>query len=177
MLRCLEVEFLSLSVSCGAVSSKCSAEFSNMCSTRADNSSRKLRLRCGCQFPWYALVLSVPYSNWEYSCAVTPGDPCLAGPGVEWRCWHRGGWVTLGPNIERAEKSCGGLRHDSPGNEEEPCVKGQWGRVGSSSWGCTRIEWGTTANWDLMFKEVWTWAGFWCWECLGSSGAPRLIGT
>jgi hypothetical protein len=34
-----------------AVSSICAAPFSNMCSTQADNNSRKLRLRCGCQFP------------------------------------------------------------------------------------------------------------------------------
>jgi hypothetical protein len=32
--------------------------FSNMCSTQADHISRKLRLRCGCQFPWCALGLS-----------------------------------------------------------------------------------------------------------------------
>jgi hypothetical protein len=35
-------------------SSICAAPFSNMRSTQADNSSRKLRLRWGCQFPWYA---------------------------------------------------------------------------------------------------------------------------
>jgi hypothetical protein len=29
----------------------------NMCSTQADNNSRKLRLRCGCQFPWCAPTL------------------------------------------------------------------------------------------------------------------------
>jgi hypothetical protein len=29
-------------------------EMATQCSTQADNSSRKLRLRCGCQFPWYA---------------------------------------------------------------------------------------------------------------------------
>jgi hypothetical protein len=32
------------------------------CSTQADNSSRKLRLRCGCQFPWCALGLKKIYS-------------------------------------------------------------------------------------------------------------------
>jgi hypothetical protein len=32
---------------------------SNMCSTQADNNSRKLRLRCGCQFPWWGLALRV----------------------------------------------------------------------------------------------------------------------
>jgi hypothetical protein len=42
-----------------AVSSVSVAPFSNMCSTQADNSSRKLRLRCGCQFPWCALGLRV----------------------------------------------------------------------------------------------------------------------
>jgi hypothetical protein len=55
MLRCLEVEFLSLSASCFAVSSICAAQFSNMCSTN----SRKLQLRCGCQFPWCATALTV----------------------------------------------------------------------------------------------------------------------
>jgi hypothetical protein len=59
MLLCLEVEFLSLSASCVAVSSICAAPFSNMCSTQADISSRKFRLHCGCQFPWCALALRV----------------------------------------------------------------------------------------------------------------------
>jgi hypothetical protein len=58
MLRCLEVKFLSLSASCVAVSSICAAPFSNMCSTQADNNSLKLRLRCGCQFPWCAHALT-----------------------------------------------------------------------------------------------------------------------
>jgi hypothetical protein len=44
--------FLRLSAICVVVSSICAAPFSNMCSTRADNNSRKSRLRCGCQFPW-----------------------------------------------------------------------------------------------------------------------------
>jgi hypothetical protein len=50
------------SANCGndnAVSSFCAAPFSNMCSTQADNSSRKFQLRCGCQFPWCALGLTV----------------------------------------------------------------------------------------------------------------------
>jgi hypothetical protein len=34
------------------VSSVCAAPFSNICSIQADINSRKLRLRCGCQFPW-----------------------------------------------------------------------------------------------------------------------------
>jgi hypothetical protein len=42
-----------------AVSSICAAPFSNMCSTQADNNSRKLRLRCGCQFHWCALALRI----------------------------------------------------------------------------------------------------------------------
>jgi hypothetical protein len=42
---------------CIAVSSICAAPFSIMCSTQADNNSRKLRLRCGCQFPLCALAL------------------------------------------------------------------------------------------------------------------------
>jgi hypothetical protein len=40
-----------------AVPFPCAAPFSNMCSTQADNSFRKLRLRCGCQFPWCAIGL------------------------------------------------------------------------------------------------------------------------
>jgi hypothetical protein len=30
-----------------------------MCSTQANNNSRKLQLRCGCQFPWCVLTLRV----------------------------------------------------------------------------------------------------------------------
>jgi hypothetical protein len=59
MIRCLEVEFLSLPASCVAVSSICSAALTSMCSTQADNNSRKLRLRCGCQCPWCALAPTV----------------------------------------------------------------------------------------------------------------------
>jgi hypothetical protein len=59
MLRCLEVEFLSLPASCVAVSTICATTFSNMRPTQADNNSRKLRLRCGCQFLWYALALRI----------------------------------------------------------------------------------------------------------------------
>jgi hypothetical protein len=33
--------------------------YRNMCSTQTDNHSPKLRLRCGCQFPWCALALKV----------------------------------------------------------------------------------------------------------------------
>jgi hypothetical protein len=40
-----------------AVSSICACPFSNMCSTQAVKTSWKLRLRCGCQFPWCALAL------------------------------------------------------------------------------------------------------------------------
>jgi hypothetical protein len=42
---------------CVQVSSICAAPFSNICSTQADNSSWKLRLRCGCQFPRCALSI------------------------------------------------------------------------------------------------------------------------
>jgi hypothetical protein len=42
-----------------AVSSICDAPFSDMCSTQADSNSRKLRLRCGCQFPWCILALRI----------------------------------------------------------------------------------------------------------------------
>jgi hypothetical protein len=42
---------------CVAVSSICAAPFSNMCSTQANKNSRKLRLRCGCQFPWCAFAV------------------------------------------------------------------------------------------------------------------------
>jgi hypothetical protein len=35
----------------------------NMCSAQADTSSRKLRLRCGCQFPWCALGLRLPFNS------------------------------------------------------------------------------------------------------------------
>jgi hypothetical protein len=48
MLRCLGAEFLSLSVSCVAISSICVAPFSSTSSTQADNNSRKLRFRFGC---------------------------------------------------------------------------------------------------------------------------------
>jgi hypothetical protein len=59
MLRCLEVEFFSLSASCVAISLLCAAPFSSMCSTQSNTNSRKLRLRYGCQFLWCALALSV----------------------------------------------------------------------------------------------------------------------
>jgi hypothetical protein len=49
---------------CVAVSSICADPFSNMCSTQADNNSRKLQLRCGCQFPWCALAL-YGTGNWH----------------------------------------------------------------------------------------------------------------
>jgi hypothetical protein len=44
------------SASCVAVSSICAAPFSSTCSTQSDNNSRKLRLRCSCQFPCCALA-------------------------------------------------------------------------------------------------------------------------
>jgi hypothetical protein len=42
---------------CVAVSSIYAAPFSNTCSSQADNNARKLRLRCGCPFPWSAHAL------------------------------------------------------------------------------------------------------------------------
>jgi hypothetical protein len=69
MLRCLEVEFLSLSTSCVAVSSICAAPFSYMCSTQAANNSWKLRLRCGCQFPWCAVALKVVIYRFQAICS------------------------------------------------------------------------------------------------------------
>jgi hypothetical protein len=45
-----------------AVSSICAAPFSNICSIQAGNNSRKLRLRCGCQFPWCTLGLTATQS-------------------------------------------------------------------------------------------------------------------
>jgi hypothetical protein len=60
---CLEVEFVSNSTSCVADFSICAAPFSNI---KADNNSRKLQLRCGCQSFWCALgptVLSPPTGN------------------------------------------------------------------------------------------------------------------
>jgi hypothetical protein len=56
-------------------SSICAAPFSNMCSTQADNNSRKLRLRCGCQLPWCALarrVLDLPRENWVVLVSFPP---------------------------------------------------------------------------------------------------------
>jgi hypothetical protein len=44
------------SASCVAVSSIGAAPFSSTSPTESDNSSRKLRLRCGCQFRWCALA-------------------------------------------------------------------------------------------------------------------------
>jgi hypothetical protein len=60
---------------CVAVTSICATPFTNKCSTQADNSSRKLRLRCGCHFPWRALALRAPYLEpqpegkcWNFNC-------------------------------------------------------------------------------------------------------------
>jgi hypothetical protein len=84
MLRCLEVEFLSLSANCVALSSICAAPFSNMCSTQADNNSRKLRLRCGCQFPWCALALIVTCC---YELHKSPINP-INNPNPVSNHWH-----------------------------------------------------------------------------------------
>jgi hypothetical protein len=71
MLRCQEIEFLSLSASCVAASSICAAPFSNMCSTQADNNSLKSRLRCGCQFPWCAFGLRAVSARLTDSAAIS----------------------------------------------------------------------------------------------------------
>jgi hypothetical protein len=39
------------------IASVCAAPFSSTCSTQSNNNSQKLRLCCGCQFPWCALAL------------------------------------------------------------------------------------------------------------------------
>jgi hypothetical protein len=60
------------------ISSICVAPVSNMCSAQADNSSRKLRLRCGCQFPCCALgpysrkVKTVQWTHVSSCCAISP---------------------------------------------------------------------------------------------------------
>jgi hypothetical protein len=57
--RCLSVT-VSSSANWGngnAVTLICAAPFSNMYWTQADKNSRKLRLRCGCQFHWCAHAL------------------------------------------------------------------------------------------------------------------------
>jgi hypothetical protein len=84
MLRCLEIEFLSLPASFFAVSSICAAPFTNMCSTQADNNSRKSRLRCGCQFPWCAPGRRFESSERTYSWIV-------------WMVWIE--CVIYGPNV------------------------------------------------------------------------------
>jgi hypothetical protein len=72
LFLCLEVEFLSLPPSCVDVSSICGAPFSSTCWTKADNNSRKLLLRCGCQFPWCSLALAVPILNQTNSHNIQP---------------------------------------------------------------------------------------------------------
>jgi hypothetical protein len=77
MLRCLEVEFLSLSASCFTISSICAAPFSNMCSTQTDNSSRKLRLPVSlvCPRPYIpedSVLRNCCYENRNYRI-----HPCL----------------------------------------------------------------------------------------------------
>lgn len=47
---------------CVAVSAVCVAESSSSCSTRCTKLSWRLQLRCGFQFPWRELILSVQNS-------------------------------------------------------------------------------------------------------------------
>jgi hypothetical protein len=89
MLRCLEVEFLSLSMSCVAVSSICAAPFSNMCSTQADNNSRKFWLRCSCKFLWCALPLG--------SCSSVNRPSLLANLLTFTVCSRMVGFVSMKP--------------------------------------------------------------------------------
>jgi hypothetical protein len=56
---------------CVAVSSICAAPFSNIRSSQADKNSRKLRLRCGCQFPWCAFGLRVDKCSEVFSILLT----------------------------------------------------------------------------------------------------------
>jgi hypothetical protein len=56
----------------------CAATFSNMCSTQADKNSRKLRLRCGFQFPWCALALTPGQS----ACNAVLAKHCVQKHGV-----------------------------------------------------------------------------------------------
>jgi hypothetical protein len=86
MLRCLEIEFLSRSASCVAVSSICAAPFSNMCSTQVDNNSRKLRLRCGCQFLWCALALRYAMMCCFVSLWLFPFPLDTAYARTDWLC-------------------------------------------------------------------------------------------
>jgi hypothetical protein len=51
--------FRELRWNCVAVCSICATPFSSTYSTQCDNNSRKLRLRCGCQFFWCAPALNV----------------------------------------------------------------------------------------------------------------------
>jgi hypothetical protein len=69
------------------VSSIYAAPFSNICSTQADNNSRKLRLRSGCQFPSCALALI------EMSTRNLPGGGGDGGRSVK--------LTTLPPSVSR----------------------------------------------------------------------------
>jgi hypothetical protein len=68
-----------------------------MWSTQADNNSRKLRLRCGCQVPWCALALPLTMNNVHFSCIIPTG--CLGDvksmsccaesvTGIDWDSLH-----------------------------------------------------------------------------------------
>jgi hypothetical protein len=123
MLSCLEVEFLILSASCVAISTICSVLFSNMCSVHSGNNSRKLRLRCGCQFSWCALAHIVRVAprlvikhhamrKWSYSSTIIdPGTldggewsasrPCRSTLGESALGTHwLGGWVGTTAGLE-----------------------------------------------------------------------------
>jgi hypothetical protein len=68
------------------LSSICAAPFSNMCSTQADKSSQKLRLRCGCQFPWCVLVLMRAKEPKRWLQSYTH-KYCAGGKAAWWVYW------------------------------------------------------------------------------------------
>jgi hypothetical protein len=53
--------FPGLRCNCVTLSWICAAPICSTFSTQSDNNSRELWLRCGCQFPWCALTLSLKH--------------------------------------------------------------------------------------------------------------------